>query len=470
MAMALTTLKMENTWGKCIYHVFASVHFVAPIKFRHCSFAFSYSNRNFVDGHRSGHGYCITADGTYFEGNFVDNESLSGNSIAYFPNESYYVGELIVRGPNGRGQLYLPSESLHHNLDGMHHHHIDADYNPEAILVCGSILSGSLGGNWENVKINHGNVLMNQTFDKFPNQFGQHQIDCRTKWMTLFSDWEHDVFDGKISEITDTRHLWRKIIKYIDGAKQIELLKSTIATSEMICKSDNNEAAANPNGQHAMSTMTARSKPYLYESLQKNTTTASTSANALVPKSVSLSRITGRNYKNNLLSSAERTKSISNEFLNNAMNFPSSNQLINGGGDDSGCDGADDDDYKNQQNESKPLNRLSTAPFTSVPHFGITKLDAKDLRMLREYLVHAFKNQYHPLGILNSRISYCFYTSYGCWKMKPISILSKHAMQEWESISQRIYDILRRLFPTLPLECGQLDEYVLLSLLSLSIL
>lgn len=380
-----------------------------------------------MDGHRNGLGYCITADGTYFEGNFVDNESLSGNSVAYFSNQSYYVGELSIRGPSGRGTLHLPSETITH-------HHLDVD-NQQAISVCGSILSGSLGGNWENVKINNGNVLINQQFEKYPNQFGQQLIDCQTKWVSLFADWEIDVFGSAMHEITDTKKLWRKIIKYIDNAKQIELLKSTITTSEMIYKSDNNEA--NRIGQHR----SAKSKPFLYE-------TTPTKNTAAVPKSMSLSRITGRNYKQNLISSIERNKSISNEFLNNAMNFPSANQLIKGNG------GSDAD----QSNESIPFTTLSAAPFTCVPHFGITKLDAKDLRMLRDYLVHAFKNQYHPLGILNTRISYCFYTSYGCWKVKPISILSKHAMREWESISQRIYEILRRLFPTLPAENGTLDE------------
>lgn len=387
--------------------------------------------RNFLDGHRNGHGYCITADGTYFEGNFVDNESLSGNSIAYFSNQSYYVGELSIRGPSGRGTLHLPSESSAHQNDATHHHHIDVD-NQQAVSVYGSMLSGSLGGNWENVKINNGNVLINQMFDKYPNQFVKEPIDCQTKWVSLFADWEIDVFGSAMHEITDTKKLWRKIIKYIDNAKQIELLKSTITTSEMIYKSDNNNEA-NRIGQHR----STKSKPFSYESSPTKNTAA-------VPKSMSLSRITGRNYKQNLISSIERNKSISNEFLNNAMDYPPSSQLINGNAD--------------QSDESIPFTTLSAAPFTSVPHFGITKLDAKDLRMLRDYLVHAFKNQYHPLGILNARISYCFYTSYGCWKVKPISILSKHAMQEWESISQRIYEILRRLFPTLPLGNGTLDE------------
>lgn len=409
-----------------------------------------------MDGHRSGHGFCITAEGTYYEGNFADNESLSGNSIAYFSNGSYYVGELSIRGPNGRGTLYLPAEPVHH-IDNMSL----MDNQTQSLTIRGSILSGSLGGNWDNVKINHGNVLMNQTFDKFPNQSGgdggataggKQSIDlCQTKWESLFLNWEHDVFDCTIIEITDTKILWRKIIKYIDSVKQIESLKSTIATSEMIYKSDNNEAnkisigggGGGDGGGHHATIMAAQNKPlFLYESQQKSNTT--------VPKSMSLSRITGRNYKHNLFSSIERNKSISNEFLNNA--------IINANGDGVGVGVDVDVDFDGVNETQEFTTTLSTTPFTCVPHFGITKLDSKDLRMLRDYLMHAFKNPYHPLGILNSRISECFYTSYGCWKVKPISIISKHAMQEWESISQRIYEILRCLFPTLPLDYGTLDE------------
>lgn len=63
----------------------------------------------FADDKRSGYGFCITAEGKYFEGNFVDNE-LSGQGLAIFTDGSYYEGELITYGPNGRGSLYLPRE------------------------------------------------------------------------------------------------------------------------------------------------------------------------------------------------------------------------------------------------------------------------------------------------------------------------------------------------------------------------
>lgn len=62
----------------------------------------------FADNVRSGHGFCITVDGKYFEGHFHDNE-LNGNGVAILTN-GYYEGDLTVHGPSGKGSLYLPIE------------------------------------------------------------------------------------------------------------------------------------------------------------------------------------------------------------------------------------------------------------------------------------------------------------------------------------------------------------------------
>lgn len=35
-------------------------------------------------------------------------------------------------------------------------------------FVRGNILSGSLSGHWENIKINNGNISMDQEFGKYP--------------------------------------------------------------------------------------------------------------------------------------------------------------------------------------------------------------------------------------------------------------------------------------------------------------
>lgn len=92
-----------------------------------------------------------------------------------------------------------------------------------------------------------------------------------------------------------------------------------------------------------------------------------------------------------------------------------------------------------------------------IPCFGITQLEQQDLISIKDYLMDAFKDQHHPLGVLNSKISSCFYTSYGCWKVKPTSILSSQAMKEWEMISKRIYCFIRKLFPALPFETDHCD-------------
>ncbi|XP_031627561.1 alsin homolog [Contarinia nasturtii] len=376
----------------------------------------------FKDGHRCGHGFCITADGKYFEGHFSDND-LNGNGIAMFTDGSYYEGDLNINGPSGRGSLYLPTDS--------HQSDVNIETDSLKALVFGSILSGSLSGCWENVKINNGNILLNQEFTKYPGQIGQPQIDSQSKWMALFTNWEFDVFGEAMNDITDTKKLWIKIGDYTDTVKQTEMLKSTISTSAILYKSGDGIGGSGSN----------TTNHFLHDN------TATNQHDYHVSKSLSLSRITGKNYKRNLLA-VERSKSISNEFLNNAANF-------------SHLAESEEKGDANESNSSGGKNErldLSTALKSPIPCFGITKLDANDLRLVRDYLTKAFKNPYHPLGILNAKISYCFYTSYGCWKVKPIAILSTHAMHEWECISKRIYTILRKLFPTLPQEYGTLDD------------
>lgn len=85
-----------------------------------------------------------------------------------------------------------------------------------------------------------------------------------------------------------------------------------------------------------------------------------------------------------------------------------------------------------------------------VPSFGLNSLTEEDVAAIKEYLGQAFKDPHHPLHVLNQKIANCFYTSYGCWKVKPTPILAKQAMREWESISKRVYAFVRKLFPALP--------------------
>jgi hypothetical protein len=87
----------------------------------------------FQDSKRFGNGVYITMDGSYFEGNFVNNV-LNGEGLAILPSGIYYgtknkfffkikhfsyyfnflfqVGELSVEGPAGQGTLYMPESEI----------------------------------------------------------------------------------------------------------------------------------------------------------------------------------------------------------------------------------------------------------------------------------------------------------------------------------------------------------------------
>lgn len=65
----------------------------------------------------------------------------------------------------------------------------------------------------------------------------------------------------------------------------------------------------------------------------------------------------------------------------------------------------------------------------------------------------------HPFYVLINEVRRAFSTSYGSWRSKPTSILSKIAMSEWISLMKRIYSIFRLLFPHLPtLEYSNEDD------------
>lgn len=256
--------------------------------------------------------------------------------------------------------------------------------------------------------------------------FGAAPFDCDRKWQSLFMIWNQEVFNKNIDEVNDIREIWQRVTQYTRNSKQMELLKTTISTTVF---SHENKIAFD---------QFSHESPY-DDNLSDLGDSSSIKRNKL--KYHSLSKITGENFKRNILT-MDRIKSVSNEFLNHTANHTYN-------GDCDPFDAGDADDGKN------PFMMTTKNP---VPYFGITKLDKTDLQMIRDYLTKAFKSQHHPLGVLNARVTYCFYTSYGCWKVKPIALLCAHAIREWESISKRIYDIIRKLFPTLPSEYENLEE------------
>lgn len=282
----------------------------------------------------------------------------------------------------------------------------------------------------------------------------QSIIDSDSKWVALFADWEHEVFGCAAAEIKDIRKIWRKITESIQNFRQIESLKSTIATSAIFHESGT-FLNTSTNTQYS-------NKSSSIDSLLSVIQISAHSQCNNVPKSASLSQIMGKKYKRNMVA-AHRHKSISNEFMNIASNFMP-NEWNNNDDKKFGNNHEQQPNPNQTANSINSINSNTDDLFSSstnqnqLPYFGITKFDNNDFRLVRDYLTKAFKNQYHPLGILSSKISYCFYTSYGCWKVKPISILSTLAMQEWESIVKRIYDIVRMMFPKLPEEYCSLDE------------
>lgn len=99
---------------------------------------------------------------------------------------------------------------------------------------------------------------------------------------------------------------------------------------------------------------------------------------------------------------------------------------------------------------NKKSNR-SFADLDFVPSFVNSRFDTHEaVEEIKEYFQASILDEHHPFNSLVTDIRKSFCASYGNWKCKPTSILSKIAMGEWISIIKRIYNILRLLFPGLP--------------------
>lgn len=234
-----------------------------------------------------------------------------------------------------------------------------------------------------------------------------------------------EVFGKNVDDVSDIREIWHKVTQFTRNAKQLDVLKQTISTS--IFSHEN---------KMAFEQLTQDTTVHDEDSTEEGDSSG-IQRNKL--KYHSLSKITGKNFKRNILT-MDRIKSVSNEFLNYTTNHMHNS----------------DDSFDYDGDDMKYPFMLTTK--NPIPAFGITNLDKSDLQFIRDYLTKAFKSQHHPLGILNAKVTFCFYTSYGCWKVKPIALLCAHAIREWDSISRRIYEIIRKLFPMLPAEYENLDE------------
>lgn len=269
------------------------------------------------------------------------------------------------------------------------------------------------------------------------------------KWRSLFHDWECSVI-GPTNGLSN-KQIWNKVAFYITNAKRKEKLKSEEFSHENMSMC---ESRRESNDKFDRSSLKSNNSVYSQYSLRSN--------RELHTKL--------QNFNEKIDQIKEKTNSLKNEKMLSQQETCSNKEVL----------------YDNLRNETNLLdmfkfrkdasqsllNTISndcTTEFEKrrksvaggsldyIPCFGITQLEQQDLISIRDYLMEAFKDPHHPLGALNSKISFCFYTSYGCWKVKPTSILSSQAMKEWEMISKRIYCFIRKLFPALPLESDNCD-------------
>ncbi|XP_037808197.1 alsin homolog [Lucilia sericata] len=403
----------------------------------------------FADNKRVGSGVCISSTGDYFEGSFA-NDELTGRCIAIFPNGFYYEGESTLNGPSGLGKYYMPVGYNKQDEDN-----IDMTLNSE---MMGNILSGQLTGTWENVRINAGTMEINRKFTKYPSAFGSNIIDNSRKWCSLFDDFENELFGDLANATPNTKPLifalWNRVIAFISKQQELENEKLIPRELDITNISTANVSSHNNN-----------KKGFLpLQNITKDFDKLSLNSSLLNFDKLELSR----------------THSHSEDTLN-GLDFSSFdllstfNKLTNLSSDDSGgshtystlmdvmenCNNITLDSFNDSALSNSVPNEDCISLQTEmdlIPQFGMSDLNDQELIAIKEYLRDAFRYRYHPFKHLNERITHCFYRSYGCWKIKPTPLLAQQAMREWESISQRVYKFIRRLFPALPEEYSVVGE------------
>ncbi|XP_046961989.1 alsin [Vanessa cardui] len=85
-----------------------------------------------------------------------------------------------------------------------------------------------------------------------------------------------------------------------------------------------------------------------------------------------------------------------------------------------------------------------------IPQFGQKTLALNDYMELKQYLYNACESAHHPLGQLVLSLTNAFNTTYGGVRVHPL--LLSHAVKELKSITTRLYQVVRLLFPALPSE------------------
>ncbi|XP_075155254.1 amyotrophic lateral sclerosis 2 [Haematobia irritans] len=404
----------------------------------------------FADNKKSGPGICVTASGNYFEGLFANDELSGGKTVAIFPNQYFYEGESGLNGPNGLGKYYMPKDDTGKS-------ETNETYFPTSMdnVVVGNILSGQLSGTWENVKINNGSIEINVNFPKYPSSFGSHIVNNSEKWCSLFKDFENEIFEDLAKATTNTSKaitfaLWNRIISFITKQHEIE--------NEKMTEFDIMNSSTPPSTSNTCRRDWSVTS-FDVDKLSLNSSTFSYDQKSELNKSLSHSDDTLLNglefYNLDLLSTfGNKFKRLNNEDTSNNSTFPNLIAIMEN------CSTTIDSFNDSALSNCDMLDDCTSlqSEMELIPPFGLSELTEEDLVAIKAYLKDAFRYRYHPLKHLNDRITYAFYRSYGCWKIKPTPLLAKQAMREWESISQRMYKFIRRLFPALPEEYCVIGE------------
>ncbi|XP_055384227.1 alsin homolog [Condylostylus longicornis] len=388
----------------------------------------------FAENRKTG-GVCVTLNGDYFEGFFV-NDDIVGEGLSIFNNGNYYEGHMTLKGPDGKGIYYIPIKEVQ-----------ETSTSEKEIFVEGNIISGNLGGTWSDVRVISGNVNLNKKFPKTPKSIGERVVDNNRKWRSLFDNWEEVVL-GNSSSSELPKLVWSRVAVYITSQKEREKVKE-----QNVLDSFSSFFAKNITLELNKSDMFLSKLSNSLDKISVNSAMSTLSKRNTAEKSIHYQH--KRSYSNEIL--FDKIEKFDQEFDRyyeenvNLNNFFSMHQF---------------DSISNQSNSSSNRSSLegkinpnsNIIALDIVPDFGINSLNKEDIKNIKDYLEQAFKDQYHPLNMLNNRISNSFYSSYGCWRMKPTPILAYQAIKEWESISLRVYKIIRKLFPALPADRCDIEE------------
>lgn len=108
-------------------------------------------------------------------------------------------------------------------------------------------------------------------------------------------------------------------------------------------------------------------------------------------------------------------------------------------------------DYSISSIAAPKKSRISASDFDFVPTFyNSTFTTSESIEELKSYLNTSIEDIHHPFYLLTNELRKAFCASYGNWRSKPTSILSKIATSDWICIMKRIYSIFQLLFPNLP--------------------